>query len=347
MRLRLHNTDRFTTRIIPALLLVGISAILSSQLLKDDLTNYLYYIDFLAWVLPHFVFTLLMFTIQRYYHTPQVFNGPNLSNALLFATLGTLSYFGIVRSYAPYFGEQLEPAKIDYWFRSACSALYFLLITALFWIEQEQLRSARLSEYNVEKERAAMRIQLNSLQQQFKPHFLFNSLNSINALTLTNPEEARRMVHLLSEFMRAAVREDQGKLIPFSQERDHLKLYTEIEKVRFGARLQVEFVSDEEADACTLPALILQPLIENAVKYGLYGRTDTVHIRISGKKTEHTLQIEVSNPYDETLSGHVSGTGFGLSSIEKKMFILYKQANLLRIHTENSIFTVTLTVPQS
>lgn len=327
--------------------MVGISAILSTQLLSDELPTYLYYLDFFAWMIPHLLLTLLIYSIQRYYHTPRVFNGPNLSNTTIFAALAVLSYFGITHFLVQLDPNYHIPQSPDYWLRSACSLLYFLLVTALFWIEQEQVRSERLNVYNVEKERASMRIQLNSLQQQFKPHFLFNSLNSINALTLTNPEEARRMVHLLSEFMRASVREDQGTLISFAQERDHLKLYTEIEKVRFGDRLQVEFISDEAADHCTLPALILQPLIENAVKYGLYGQTGVVHIRLRGFLEDQKLKIEVSNPFDESLSGDVSGTGFGLPSIEKKMFILYKQSNLLQVHKENSIFTVTLTVPQA
>lgn len=346
MRTKLY-TDRYTARIIPALLLVGISIMFTALLLERELPPYFYYLDFFSWVLPHLIFTLLSFTIQRYYHTPLVFNGPNLTNSLVFAGLALWAYFGISQLYVPLDSYPFSQSALAYWFRGSASVFYFLLTTALFWIEQEQLRSARLSKFDVEKERGAMQIQLNSLQQQFKPHFLFNSLNSINALTLTNPEEARRMVHLLSEFMRAAVREDQGKLIPFRQECEHLKLYSDIEKVRFGDRLQVEFISDEDADLCTLPALILQPLIENAVKYGLYGNTDTVHIRIHGAKVDGKLRVQVSNPYDPTLSGQTSGTGFGLSSVEKKMFILYKQSNLLRIDKDNSIFTVTLTVPQA
>jgi LytS/YehU family sensor histidine kinase len=346
MRKELH-TDRYTARIIPALLLVGISIMLTALLLEKELPLYFYYLDFFSWLLPHFIFTLLSFTIQRYYHTPLVFNGPNLTNSLLFAGLALWTYFGISQLYVAPDSHPFSQSVLAYWFRGSASTLYFLLTTALFWIEQEQMRSARLSQYNVEKERSAMQIQLNSLQQQFKPHFLFNSLNSINALTLTNPEEARRMVHLLSEFMRAAVREDQGKLIPFTQECAHLKLYSEIEKVRFGDRLQVVFTSSEEADACTLPALILQPLIENAVKYGLYGHIDKVQIRIQGSKVDGRLRVEISNPYDPTLSGQSGGTGFGLRSIEKKMFILYQQANLLQIEKDDAIFNVILSIPQA
>ena len=109
------------------------------------------------------------------------------------------------------------------------------------WIEEQIIRETRLTQFAVDKERESVKIELKNLQQQFKPHFLFNSLNSINALTVSNPSEARNMVQLLSDFMRGSVRENQGEFTTLKQEIQHIQLYSEIEKVRFGDRLSIQF----------------------------------------------------------------------------------------------------------
>lgn len=232
-------------------------------------------------------------------------------------------------------------------FKSVFVFLTYSICLLIFWIDQQKVQEKRIQEFAIEKERESIKIELNSLQQQFKPHFLFNSLNSINALTISNPEEARRMVHLLSEFMRGAVRENQSELIPLEQEIKHIKLYTDIEKVRFGDRLTVNYILEEGTGQLLLPALILQPLIENAIKYGLYGHTEAVSIDIQATVHQGMLSITIRNPYDAQLQSTVKGTGYGLQSIEKKMLILYNQANLLHIETSEHTFVATLNIPQS
>src|SRR5690606_14447843 len=116
----------------------------------------------------------------------------------------------------------------------------------------------------------AREAELSKLRQQLQPHFLFNSLNSISALAGTRPEEARKMIHQLSDFFRSTLKKESQKLIPFSEELEHLTLYLEIEKVRFGHRLRTDVTCSNEALMYRIPPLLLQPIVENAIKFGLY-----------------------------------------------------------------------------
>jgi LytS/YehU family sensor histidine kinase len=188
---------------------------------------------------------------------------------------------------------------------------------------------------------------MNSIQQQLKPHFLFNSLNSINALTITDPEEAQKMVQLLSEFMRGSIQEHQNELVTLQEEIHHLQLYTNIERVRFGDRLKVEYDIPKTSLEHKLPFLILQPIIENAIKYGLYGNTEEVTITIEVEVIENTLKVIVTNPFDAITQQTNKGTGFGIRSIERKLLLMYQRSNLLKTQTKNSIFTATLQIPQA
>jgi LytS/YehU family sensor histidine kinase len=163
---------------------------------------------------------------------------------------------------------------------------------------------------------------------------------------MTNPEEAQKMVQLLSEFMRGSIQQHQSELVDLQEEIRHLQLYTNIEKVRFGDRLNVKYEIDDNLMATKLPFLILQPIIENAIKYGLYGNTDEVTISISVKMEENILEVAVSNPFDSITQETNKGTGFGIRSIQRKLLLIYQRSNLLKTQTKNSIFTVTLQIPQ-
>jgi LytS/YehU family sensor histidine kinase len=129
------------------------------------------------------------------------------------------------------------------------------------------------------------------------------------------------------------------------EEIDYLQLYLDIEKVRFGHRLETKVNISEEAAKMYLPALILQPIVENAIKFGLYDTTDIVTISIEAEVTLHGLSIKVSNPYDPETSIVSKGTGFGLSSIQRRLFLLYGRNDLLKITTIENTFISTLEIP--
>lgn len=291
-------------------------------------------------------FVYLIYIIQKYYHTNAVLNTPNASTILAFSGLTILINYSVCATVFKSDENYLNYLYLATFVKTIITLFVFSFALMVFWIEQQKVQEARLKKFAIEKERESLQIELNSLQQQFKPHFLFNSLNSINALTLSSPEEARKMIHLLSEFMRGSIRKNETDLVALSEELHQVQLYTEIEKVRFGSRLEVDYDIPDEVLETKLPSLILQPLIENSIKYGLYGHTEQVKISVHAALEANELTITISNPFDETSSSGAKGTGYGLQSVEKKMMILYHQSGLLSVKKENEIFHSTLKVPQ-
>jgi two-component system LytT family sensor kinase len=150
-------------------------------------------------------------------------------------------------------------------------AIGWMAMISMIWYSQ--LDQKENEKRKTEAEKLARDAELYNLRQQLQPHFLFNSLNSINALIGFKPDEARKMIHQLSDFLRGTLRKDDQQQVTLNEELQHLNLYLDIEKVRFGHRLKTEISSDEKCGECILPAMILQPLVENAIKFGLYDTT--------------------------------------------------------------------------
>ncbi len=198
----------------------------------------------------------------------------------------------------------------------------------------------------LDAERLAKEAELYNLRQQLQPHFLFNSLNSIIALIGRKPDQARDMTFQLSDFLRGTLRKDDQQLIPLEDELEHLKLYLEIEKVRFGHRLETEIYVADNCSTCMLPAMILQPLLENAIKYGLYDTTDQVTIRLTAELSEGSLLISIENPYDPQSSQPRKGTGFGLRGVKRRLYLLFGRTDLLQTKATAHIFTSVIKIPQ-
>ena len=187
--------------------------------------------------------------------------------------------------------------------------------------------------------------ELFKLRQQLQPHFLYNSLNSISALTMIEPTKAQEMIGKLSDFLRSSVRREAKELIPVDDELEYIQAYLFIESIRFGDRLNVVF-EKEYTDHATIPPFLLQPLLENAIKFGLYGKTGNVTIHVNIKFEEPYLIIKITNPYDNT-GQPPKGTGFGLTGIERRLYLLYARTDLLETHHTDDIFTSILKIPQS
>jgi hypothetical protein len=225
----------------------------------------------------------------------------------------------------------------------------FLLISSmsmfsLLWYGQQEQKEADSRKSEVE--RLSKEAELSKLRQQLQPHFLFNSLNSISALTGANPEKARFMIQQLSDFLRGTIKKDEQQWNSLQEELKYLQLYLDIEKVRFGHRLQTEIICNDEILSLKLPALLLQPVVENAIKFGLYDTTGEVLIKLEAKKDGNNLMITVQNPYDPETSQPLKGTGFGLSSIQRRLFLLFARHDLLKTEKNNEHFITTITIPQ-
>ena len=228
-------------------------------------------------------------------------------------------------------------------------AIAFLMIgcctvLSLLWFSQRDQQADAARRQDIE--RFAREAELNKLRQQLQPHFLFNSLNSISALTGSQPEKARHMIQQLSDFLRGTLKKEQQQWTTFEEELQYLQLYLDIEKVRFGYRLQTIIETDEAVLQMRLPSMLLQPLVENAIKFGLYDTIGEVTIFISAKKVNDLLEVSVQNPYDESTATPLKGTGFGLASIRRRMYLLFARQDLLQIKKEAQQFITIISIPQ-
>src|SRR5512139_3741069 len=176
-------------------------------------------------------------------------------------------------------------------------ALY-LLAAALHYMIVAFEASRELERRALEFEIASREAELRALRAQIHPHFLFNSLNSINALIAAKPEQARRLCVGLDDFLRRSLTLGARETIPLAEELDLAEQLLSIEKVRFGERLSHTIVADEAARACAVPPLVLQPLVENAVTHGVAQRLEGGEIRIEAERRGAELRISVMNPRD-------------------------------------------------
>lgn len=219
-------------------------------------------------------------------------------------------------------------------------------ITMISILWYNQLEQKENENRKADAEKLAKEAELFKLRQQLQPHFLFNSLNSINALIGSRPEEARKMVQQLSDFLRGTLKKEETQWVTLQEELQYLQLYLDIEKVRFGNRLTTVIECDEVTKEMKLPALLLQPIMENAIKFGLYDTTGETVIRLSTFMQENNLMIKVMNPFDPETSSPKQGTGFGLTSVQRRLYLLFARKDLLSTEAAGHTYTTTVVVPQ-
>ncbi|MXV51116.1 sensor histidine kinase [Pedobacter sp. HMF7647] len=248
----------------------------------------------------------------------------------------------------------LEPQKtayLDFFYKSLPVRFSFgflmigwVALLSIIWYTRQDQREAE--KRKADAERLSREAELYKLRQQLQPHFLFNSLNSISALVGRKPEEARTMVHQLSDFLRGTLRKEENEWVTLAEELQHLQLYLDIEKVRFGHRLTTEISQGEGCGDLKLPAMLLQPLVENAIKFGLYDTTGLVIISINACCEDNYLVLTIQNPYDPNTSNPRRGTGFGLSGVKRRLYLLFARHDLLQTSGETNIFTTSVKIPQ-
>lgn len=186
--------------------------------------------------------------------------------------------------------------------------------------------------------------ELKSLKFQINPHFIFNSLNSIASLTMFDPDKAHEMTIKLSNFLRYTLAKNDRQKTKLSEELYNVKLYLDIEKIRFGDKFDLIEEIEESALNEGVPSMILQPLFENAIKYGVFESMEKVDIHLKIKYSEEYLLMSVENSY-ETKTRKKKGEGIGLTNIKNRLKLFYNQDNLLDISDNNNIFRVTIFIP--
>jgi LytS/YehU family sensor histidine kinase len=205
-------------------------------------------------------------------------------------------------------------------------------------------------EQSRETERRALEVQvlareaeLRSLRAQLDPHFLFNSLHSISALTAVDPAAARRMCVRLAEFLRESLALGSEDRITVDRELKLAERFLDIERVRFGDRLRVD-LSAGSAGACAVPPLLLQPIVENAVTHGVAQLLAGGTIRIAASRTASTLSLVVENPCDADRR-RGTGTGLGLANVRSRLRALYGSDARVSATEQQGAWRVELRMP--
>jgi two-component system sensor histidine kinase AlgZ len=222
--------------------------------------------------------------------------------------------------------------------------VFYLLAVSFHYVSLAQETTHELEARAMQTSVQAREAELKALKAQINPHFLFNSLNSISALTSIDPSRARDMCVLLGDFLRLTLGLGEKPAVRLSEELDLLRKYMAIEKVRFGARLKMNEEIQEDSKDCLLPPLLLQPLVENAVKHGIAGLPEGGDVRLTVERQNGRLAILVENSWDPEAPPRRSG-GLGLKIVQQRLEARYGKDASLRVNTEGERFQVILSLP--
>jgi sensor histidine kinase YesM len=229
--------------------------------------------------------------------------------------------------------------------RAMLGGLVYLVLVLVYYLVTN---SQKLQERAQQEERLKSLVreaELSMLKSQINPHFLFNSLNSIASLTMSNPDEARDMIIRLSDFLRYSLKHRENEFVPLSEEMGHMRDYLAIEKVRFGDKLQYEFEIGAECESFPVPTMIFQPLFENAIRHSVYESTEPVTIRFSCTPDKGYMKTIISNDYDPQVPTR-KGTGLGLQNVRQRIQLGYKEKASMQWTGEGGIFIVTILFPR-
>ncbi|HUP39362.1 MAG TPA: histidine kinase [Vicinamibacterales bacterium] len=220
-----------------------------------------------------------------------------------------------------------------YWLAVAC---HYLLVAF------QTSRDAETRAF--EQTLLARNSELRALRAQIDPHFIFNSLHSISALTTSDAAAARTMCLLLADFLRDTLRLGSHSRISFADEWSLAERFLAIEQVRLGARLTIARDSDPHAADCSVPPLLLQPLVENAVIHGIAQLVEGGTIRMTARRTGPMLTVTVENPCDPDRV-RTRGVGLGLDLLRKRLMTEFGVNDAVRAQEQSGRFTVEVRIP--
>jgi len=222
--------------------------------------------------------------------------------------------------------------------------LVFLISVSVHYLALAFEKSREAEERSLKLQILAREAELKALRAQISPHFLFNSLNSISALTSIDPSRARRMCQLLADFLRKSLELGAEEFITLENEIALARDFLAIEQIRFGPRLSIDTEVAEESLNCLVPSLLMQPLLENAVKHGISQVLNGGSIRIESSVRGDRLKIAVENPCDESAPAPRT-KGFGLENIRSRLSTLYDREARMETRKSGERFRVEVSLP--
>lgn len=223
--------------------------------------------------------------------------------------------------------------------------LLYLMAVAVHYLVLEIDAAREAEEAALRYEVLAREAQLKAFKAQIDPHFLFNSLNAVAALCGTRPQHAREMSQLLADFFRQTLRLGGLDRVTLAQEIDLVSRYLAIEKIRFGDRLAIRVTADDDSQKIEVPPLILQPLVENAVRHGIASMVDGGSIDLTAAARDGMISIVVENPADPDRTGG-EGEGIGLANVRGRLATFFSGRASMRAHESEGRYRVEIEVPR-
>ena len=274
--------------------------------------------------------------------------GRLLAIQLLAAVFVTAIWIALARGWAGVVERRL-PGALETFARlvpllAVAGLLLYLLAAAGSHLYLAREAGHRLERRALEAQVAAREAELKALRAQMDPHFLFNALNSVSALTGSDPGGARRMLEQLAAFLRGSLELSVAERIPLGRELSLVHAFLQIERVRFGDRLRFLSEVDEAAGALEVPPLLLQPLVENALKHGIAHLLDGGTVAIQAKRRRETLYVVVENPCDPERAA-APGTMLGLENVRRRLAACYGDRALMAVDRRPERFRVELRIP--
>jgi len=316
--------------------------------------NYFLEIDFISALLDSVLFNMIMllFGLTLWYPTKfidieersslTIFTNHGIGAVVTSGIWIALSY--LVLSKLIIDNDYSVFLKSSLVWRFLIGLLFYIIIVSIYYLIIYYNNFREKLKIESELNSLVKEAELRSLKYQINPHFIFNSLNSISALTISDPEKAREMTINLSTFLRGTLSKNENQKTRLSEELKNVKLYLEIEKVRFEGKFELYEELTEECLNLEVPNMLLQPLFENAIKHGVYESLDLVTIKIACKKESEYLRISVTNNFDKDAAPR-KGEGIGLKNIENRLKLIYNRDNLLRVNKTENSFAVDIFIP--
>ncbi|MEQ9311769.1 MAG: histidine kinase [Cytophagales bacterium] len=229
--------------------------------------------------------------------------------------------------------------------RISLAVFYYILIILIYYVIIYYVRLQEKKSAEIELKRNITEARLNLIRNQVNPHFLFNSLNSISSLTLSDAAKARSMIGRLSNFLRNSLSHEPNSLISLDEELKNCSEYLEIERVRFSEKFVFKFNLPSDLRSVLIPNMLLQPIFENAIKHGVQENTGNTDLICEIKKINNSVQILVKNTLEEKSNSRKTGTSFGQKNIKERLSLIYNGKANCSFRIENNLYIAEINLP--
>jgi two-component system, LytTR family, sensor kinase len=256
---------------------------------------------------------------------------------ILFIYIAMVTILGFDETYQNFFYHTILWRFLVGFLLYAIVVSFYYLVSYYSELQERSLKESELKNLVTQAE-------LRSLKFQINPHFIFNSLNSMSALTEIDPKKAKEMIIKLADFLRYILATNEREKNKLSEELKNIRLYLDIEKIRFEEKFDYSEEINEDCNKAEIPNMILQPLFENVIKHAVYETFDKVHLTLKCSLDDGYLKIHLQNNFDESSKSR-KGAGVGLKNISDRLNLIYRRNDLMEVKKEKGIFSVTLFIP--